>query len=58
MKITKKAQREVLKDVRTQLKWIEQAIKDGDQEWVDQYANQLSASALNLHSEVMGEATA
>jgi hypothetical protein len=55
MKITKKAQRAVLKDVRTQLKWIEQAIKNGDQEWIDQYANQLSASALNLHSEVMGE---
>ena len=27
MKITKTAQRAVLKDIRTQLKWIEQAIK-------------------------------
>ena len=53
MKITKKAQREVVKDIRQQLKWIEQAIKDNDQDWIDQYANQLSASALNLLSEVM-----
>lgn len=51
MKITKKAQREVLKDIRRQLVWIEQAIKDSDQEWIDQYANQLGATALSLHSE-------
>lgn len=53
MKITKTAQRDVLKDVRKQLKWIEQAIKDGDQNWIDIYADQLSATALNLNSEVM-----
>ena len=53
MKITKKAQRAVLKDIRTQLKWIEEAIKEGDQEWIDIYANQLSGSACNLHSETM-----
>ena len=53
MKITKKAQREVLKDIRKQLVWIEQAIKNGDQNWIDIYANQLSGSAMNLHSEVM-----
>ena len=56
MKITKTAQRAILKDIRKQLVWIEQAIKDGDQNWIDQYANQLSASALNLYSEVMLEA--
>lgn len=55
MKITKTAQRAVLKDIRNQLKWIEEAIKDGDQNWVDAYANQLSATALNLLSEVMEE---
>jgi hypothetical protein len=53
MKITKTAQREVLKDIRLQLKWIEDAIKRGDQGWIDQYADQLSATAMNLHSEVM-----
>lgn len=53
MKITKSAQREVLKDIRKQLVWIEEAIKNGDQDWIDQYADQLSATALNLNSEVM-----
>ena len=53
MKITKKAQRAVIKDIRRQLKWVEQAIKDGDQEWIDIYANQLSGSAASLHSETM-----
>lgn len=53
MKITKKAQRDVLKDIRRQLVWIEAAIKEGDQEWIDIYADQLSAVALNLHSETM-----
>jgi hypothetical protein len=53
MKITKKAQRDVLKDIRRQLIWIEQAIKDGDQGWIDEYSNQLSATACNLHSETM-----
>ena len=56
MKITKTAQRAILKDVRLQLVWIEQAIKDGDQNWVDQYANQLAAPAGSLHSEAMMEA--
>jgi hypothetical protein len=50
-KVTKKAQREILKDIRRQVVWIEQAIKDGDQGWIDQYANQLGATALSLHSE-------
>ena len=56
MKITKTAQRDVLRDIRTQLKWISDAIDTGDQEWIDQYADQLAATALNLHSEVMREA--
>jgi predicted ATPase len=54
-KITKKAQRAILKDIRRQLVWIEQAIKDGDQDWIDEYANQISATGLSLHSESMGE---
>lgn len=56
MKITKKAQRAVLKDIRKQLKWIEQAIYEGDQAWIDQYSNQLAATAGSLHSESMKEA--
>jgi hypothetical protein len=55
VKITKKAQREVLKDIRRQLKWAEDAIAEGDQDWIDQYSNQLSATACNLHSETMLE---
>jgi hypothetical protein len=54
-KITKKAQRAILKDIRRQLVWIEQAIKDGDQDWIDEYANQISATGLSLHSESMSE---
>jgi hypothetical protein len=50
-KVTKKAQRAILKDVRRQVVWIEEAIKDGNQEWIDIYANQLGATALSLHSE-------
>jgi hypothetical protein len=50
-KITKTSQRAILKDIRRQVRWIEQAIKDGDQGWIDQYANQLGATALSLHSE-------
>jgi hypothetical protein len=55
MKITKKEQRDVLKDIRRQMKYIVIAIKDGDQEWLDIYADQLSATALNLRSDVMLE---
>jgi hypothetical protein len=43
----------VLKDLRQQIKWITEAIVMDDQEWLDTYANQLSATALNLHSETM-----
>lgn len=50
-KVTKKAQRAILKDIRRQVVWIEEAIKDGNQEWIDIYANQLGATALSLHSE-------
>ena len=56
MKITKKAQRAVIKDIRRQLKWIEEAIAAGDQDWIDQYSNQLAATAGSLHSESMSEA--
>jgi hypothetical protein len=54
-KITKTRQREVLKDIRRQLRWAEKAITEGDQEWVDIYANQLAGSSLLLHSENMKE---
>jgi hypothetical protein len=50
-KITKTSQRAILKDIRRQVRWIEEAIKEGDQDWIDQYANQLGATALSLHSE-------
>ena len=56
MKITKTAQRAILKDIRRQLVWIEQAIKDGDQNWIDQYSLQLAATAGSLNSEAMMEA--
>ena len=55
MKITKTAQRAILKDIRKQLVWIEEAIKEGDQNWIDIYANQLAATAGSLHSECMRE---
>ena len=51
MKLTKTAQRAILKDIRRQLRWIEEAIKEGDQDWIDQYSNQLAATAGSLHSE-------
>ena len=56
MKITKTAQRAILKDIRRQLIWIEEAIKAGDQNWIDQYSNQLAATAGSLKSEAMLEA--
>ena len=55
MKITKTRQRAVIKDIKRQLKLIEWVITDGNQDWIDQYANQLSATAARLHSEVMEE---
>lgn len=51
MKVTKTSQRDIVKDIRRQLRWIEEAIKNGDQDWIDQYANQLAGSASLLHSE-------
>ena len=50
-KVTKKAQRAILKDIRRQLVWIEKAIKDSDQNWIDQYALQLAGTASELHSD-------
>jgi len=44
-----------MKDLRNQIKWINQAIQDDDQTWIDIYADQLSASALNLRSDLMNE---
>jgi hypothetical protein len=53
IKITKTSQREIVQDIRKQLRWIEEAIKNGDQNWIDQYANQLAATANSLHSDSM-----
>lgn len=49
--MTKTQQREIVKDIRKQLRWIEEAITRGDQEWINQYAMQLSATAQELESE-------
>ena len=49
-KVTKKEQRDILKDIRRQVRWIEAAIKEGDQDWIDQYALQLAATAGSLES--------
>lgn len=51
MKVTKTRQREIVRDIRRQLRWVEEAIKNGDQDWIDQYADQLGATALSLHSD-------
>lgn len=50
-KITKKAQRDVVADIRRQLVWINNAIDANDLETLDQLALQLSATALNLTIE-------
>jgi hypothetical protein len=50
-KITKKAQRDVVADIRRQLVWINNAIDAKDLETLDQLALQLSATALNLTIE-------
>jgi hypothetical protein len=46
---------EVMLDLRRQLDWIMKAIVMDDQEWIDIYADQLAASALNLRSDVMND---
>jgi hypothetical protein len=43
--------RNIVKDMRRQLRWIEDAIKNGTQEEIDQLAMQLSATAISLESE-------
>jgi len=50
-KITKKIQREVVADIRRQIVWINNAINDGDLDMLDELANQLSATALDLTTE-------
>lgn len=57
-KITKKMQREVMKDIRRQLVWINQAIAENDLDMLDQLAMQLSATALNLTTESLTEEAA
>ena len=54
-KITKKIQREVVADIRRQIVWINNAINDGDLDMLDELANQLSATALNLTTEELKE---
>jgi hypothetical protein len=49
---TKTEMRSLVKNMREQLRWIEDAIKNGNQEDIDQLSVQLSATALLLESEV------
>lgn len=48
---TKTEMRSLVKNMREQLRWIEDAIKSGSQEDIDQLSVQLSATALLLESE-------
>lgn len=50
-KITKKMQKDIIKDIRRQLVWINDAIETNDLEYLDQLALQLSATALCLTTE-------
>ena len=45
---TKTEMRSLVKNMREQLRWIEDAIKNGTQEDIDQLSVQLSATALLL----------
>lgn len=57
-KITKKMQLNVIRDIRRQLIWINQAIAENDLDTLDQLALQLSATALNLTTESLTEKAA
>ena len=48
---TKTEMRSLVKNMREQLRWIDNAIKNGTQEDIDQLSIQLSATALLLESE-------
>tara|TARA_R110000822_G_C15239618_1_gene486213 strand:+ start:732 stop:890 length:159 start_codon:yes stop_codon:yes gene_type:complete len=51
--LTKKAKKAILADIRQQVKWIQQAIDNNDdQDWLEQLGMQLSATALDFE---MGE---
>jgi hypothetical protein len=54
-KITKKMQRDVIKDIRRQLVWINNAIAENNLDVLDELANQLSATALNLTIDALNE---
>jgi hypothetical protein len=47
----KTSRRAVVKNIRKQLQWIEEAITDGDTDWLERYANQLAGSAYLLIDE-------
>lgn len=48
----KKRQQEIMKDIRQQVKWIQQAINDGDdQSFISQLSFQLSATVLQLDDD-------
>jgi hypothetical protein len=49
---TKTEMRSLVKNMRKQLRWIEDAIKNGTQKDINQLSVQLSATALLLESEV------
>jgi hypothetical protein len=45
--MTKKRKQEIMKDIRQQIKWIQQAIDNNeDQDYLEQLGMQLSATAL------------
>lgn len=47
-KMTKKIQREILKDIRRQVRWIDEAITVGNFDDIQQLAMQLSGTAEQL----------
>lgn len=56
IKMTQREFADWKRDMRNQMQWINAAFERKDWEYLDELANQLSASALNLHSEARVEA--
>lgn len=48
-------QKEVIRDIRRQLVWINDAIESNDLDYLNELAYQLSATALNLSTESLVE---
>jgi len=54
--MTKVALEDWKRDMKRQIKWIEQAVNDKDWDFLDELANQISATGLSLHSEAREQA--